>query len=68
MIYKYTMKIFYSGQDEGYIAIVPDLPGCSAFGRTKEEALEEGKAAMKLWIETAKKEGREIPRPPEKNS
>ena len=68
MMYKFTMEIFYSEKDGGYMAVVPDLPGCSAFGRAKEEALEEGKAAMKLWIETAKKEGREIPRPPEENS
>jgi predicted RNase H-like HicB family nuclease len=68
MMYKYTMKIFYSEKDGGYIAVVPELPGCSAFGKTKEGALEEGKVAMKLWLDTVKKEGGEIPRPPEKNS
>lgn len=60
---KYAMEIFYSEEDEGYIVVVPELPGCSAFGRTEEEALEEVKVAMELWLETAEKEGREIPQP-----
>ena len=60
---KYTIEIFYSEEDEGYIAVVPELPGCSAFGETEEAALEEVKIATELWLETAKKEGRETPRP-----
>lgn len=60
-MYKYAIEIFYSEDDEGYIAVVPELPGCSAFGKTKEDALKEIKVAMGLWLETAKKEGREIP-------
>jgi predicted RNase H-like HicB family nuclease len=59
----YAIEIFYSDEDEGYIAIVPELPGCSAFGRSEEEALEEVKIAMSLWLETAKEIGREIPIP-----
>jgi predicted RNase H-like HicB family nuclease len=62
-MYKYAMEIFYSEEDEGYIAIVPELPGCSAFGSTEEEALEEVKVAIELWLETAEKGGREIPEP-----
>jgi predicted RNase H-like HicB family nuclease len=62
-VYKYTIEIFYSEEDEGYIAVVPELPGCSAFGETEEEALKEIKVAIELWIDTAKKEGREIPKP-----
>jgi len=62
-MYKYAIEIFYSDEDEGYIAVVPELPGCSAFGKTEEEALEEVKIAIELWLETAKKEGREIPQP-----
>jgi len=58
-----TIEIFYSEDDEGYIAVVPELPGCSAFGETEEEALKEVKIAIELWIKTAKKEGREIPKP-----
>jgi predicted RNase H-like HicB family nuclease len=62
-MYKYAMEIFYSEEDEGYIAVVPELPGCSAFGGTEEEALKEVKVAVELWLETAEKEGREIPQP-----
>ncbi|MHA1440064.1 MAG: type II toxin-antitoxin system HicB family antitoxin [Promethearchaeota archaeon] len=62
-MYKYAIEIFYSEEDEGYIAIVPELPGCSAFGETEEEALKEVKIAIDLWIEVAKKENRDIPRP-----
>jgi predicted RNase H-like HicB family nuclease len=59
----YAIEIFYSEEDEGFIAIVPELPGCSAFGRTEEDALREVKIAMRLWLETAKEIGREIPTP-----
>lgn len=62
-MYKYAIEIFYSEEDNGYIAIVPELKGCSAFGETEEEALEEVKIAMELWLETAKKEDRKIPQP-----
>ena len=47
----------------GYIAVVPELAGCSAFGETEEEALKEVMTATELWLETAEKEGREIPKP-----
>jgi len=62
-MYRYAIEIFYSEEDEGYLAVVPELPGCSAFGKTEEKALEEIKIAIELWLETAKKEGREIPQP-----
>ncbi len=62
-MYKYAIEIFYSEEDNGYIAFIPELPGCSAFGETEEKALEEVKMAMELWLETAKKEGRKIPQP-----
>lgn len=59
----YPIKIFYSKEDEGFIAVVPDLPGCSAFGESEEMAIKEIKTAMELWLETARKEGRKIPQP-----
>lgn len=62
-MHKYAIEIFYSEEDEGYIAIVPELPECSAFGETEEEALKEIKIAIDLWLETAKKDGRVIPEP-----
>jgi predicted RNase H-like HicB family nuclease len=60
---KYAIEIFYSDEDEGYIAVVPELPGCSAFGETEEAALKEVKVAIELWLEVAETEGREIPQP-----
>ncbi len=60
---KYTITIFWSNEDEAYIAVVEELEGCSAFGETREEALLEIKIAMKLWLEVARKHGDEIPLP-----
>ena len=60
---KYAIEIFFSEEDEGFIAVVPELPDCSAYGNTEEEALVEVKTAMALWLETAEKEGRDIPPP-----
>ena len=62
-MYKYAIEIFYSDEDEGYISYVPELSGCSAFGDTPEKALKEIAFAIDLWLETAKKEGRDIPAP-----
>lgn len=59
----YEIHIFYSEEDEGFIATVHELPGCSAFGKTAEEALEEIELAADLWLKAAKKEKREIPEP-----
>ncbi len=60
---KYRIEIFYSEEDEGFIATAPELPGCSAFGETPEEALREIRTAIELWLEAARKEGRKIPEP-----
>ena len=60
---KYAIEIFYSEEDEGYIAVAPELPCCSVFGETEEIALKEIKIAIELWLETAQKEGRKIPVP-----
>ncbi len=60
---KYAIEIFFSEEDEGYIAVAPELPGCSAFGETEEEALTEIKTAIELWLTVARKEGRTIPLP-----
>ena len=59
----YHINIFYSEEDEGYIADIPDLRHCSAFGETPREALAEVEEAKKLWMETAKKEGKPLPEP-----
>ena len=60
---RYAIEIFYSKEDEGFIAIAPELPGCSAFGATEEKALQEAKEAIDLWVEAAKSEGRDPPKP-----
>lgn len=60
---KYLVEIFYSAEDEGYIANVPDLPYCSAFGETPEEALREVQVAIKLHLEVLKETGRPISEP-----
>ncbi|OCC16580.1 hypothetical protein DBT_0398 [Dissulfuribacter thermophilus] len=59
----YPVVVFYSDEDEGYIATVPDLKGCSAFGNTPDEALKEIKIAMELWIQTCKESGEPLPVP-----
>jgi predicted RNase H-like HicB family nuclease len=59
----YHINIFYSQEDGGYIADIPDLEACSAFGRTPAEALVEVQKARKAWLAAAKKEGKPIPAP-----
>lgn len=59
----YHINIFHSDEDEGWIADIPDLPGCSAYGESPEQALHEVLIAKQLWIESAKAEGAEIPLP-----
>jgi len=59
----YHINIFYSEEDGGYIADIPDLDACSAFGKTLEQALEELEKAKKAWIETARQSGKPIPPP-----
>jgi predicted RNase H-like HicB family nuclease len=59
----YHINIFYSEEDSGYIADVPDLVACSAFGETPSEALAEVEKAKKAWIEVASAEGKPVPSP-----
>ena len=51
MIPLYTVEIHFSDEDEGYIATVSNLPGCSAFGKTRAEAAKEIEPAMEAWID-----------------
>ena len=60
---KYAIEIFFSEEDEGYIAVVPELPGCMADGKTYIEAVENIQVIIDEWIETAKMLGRTIPKP-----
>jgi predicted RNase H-like HicB family nuclease len=59
----YHINIFYSEEDGGYIADIPDLEYCSAFGATPAEALAEVEIAKSLWLEAARAEGKPIPPP-----
>ncbi len=59
----YERKVFYSKEDKGWIAIAPELPGCSAFGKTDARALKELDTAIELWLETAKSEKWKAPEP-----
>lgn len=59
----YHINIFYSDEDGGYIADIPDLESCSAFGETPEEALIEVQRAKLLWLEAARAESKPIPTP-----
>lgn len=59
----YAINVFWSDEDDSYIASVPDLRGCSAFGDTPEEAVREVEIAKALWIETATAHGDPIPAP-----
>jgi predicted RNase H-like HicB family nuclease len=59
----YHINVFYSDDDGGYIADIPDLQYCSAFGTTPEEAVREVIRAKKAWLAAAKKEKKPIPKP-----
>ncbi len=59
----YHINVFYSDADEGYIADVPDLDSCSAFGATPQEALAELLRAKEAWLTAARATGRPIPEP-----
>ncbi len=59
----YHINIFYSVEDEEYIADIPDLKYCSASGTTPEEALHEVLLAKSLWLEAAEENGLSIPEP-----
>ncbi len=59
----YHINIFYSEEDEGYVADIPDLKYCSAIGDTPEEALREVLLAKTSWLEVAQLEGKSIPHP-----
>jgi predicted RNase H-like HicB family nuclease len=59
----YHINIFYSDEDEGYIADIPDLIHCSAFGETPKTALSEAIKAKNAWIESARNSGKPIPDP-----
>jgi predicted RNase H-like HicB family nuclease len=58
---QYEIILYWSEEDQAYIAEVPDLPGCAADGLTYREALQNVEVVMQEWIETARELGRSIP-------
>ena len=63
MTMRYEINLYWSEEDQSFIAEVPDLPGCAADGETYQEALQNIEIIMQEWIETAQELGRKIPEP-----
>lgn len=60
---RYPIEVFWSDEDEGFVALVPDLPGCSAWGVSEAEAIREAHDAIAAWLEAAQAAGRDMPEP-----
>ena len=60
---KYEIIIFWSHEDDAFVAEVPELPGCMADGETYQEALSNAERIIREWIETAEELGRSVPEP-----
>ena len=60
---KYEVIIYWSDEDDAFIAEIPELPGCAAHGKTQKAALSSAQDAIRLWIDTAKEFGDPIPEP-----
>lgn len=63
MMSKYGFLLYWSDEDEAFIAEVPELPGCVADGETYFEALKNAETIIQEWLETAQELGRPIPEP-----
>lgn len=62
-MHKYEVIIYWSNEDQVFIAEVPELPGCMTHGDTQEVALAHANEAIQLWIDTAKEFGHPVPEP-----
>ena len=60
---KYEVIIYWSDEDQAFVAEVPELPGCASDGQTYQEALANAETVIQEWVETAKELGRPIPAP-----
>jgi len=63
LMHKYEIIIYWSAEDEAYVADVPELPGCMAHGDTYESAAANANEAIQLWIDTAREFGDPVPEP-----
>lgn len=59
----YHINVFWSDEDGCYVADIPDLVSCSAFGATPEEAVARLAVAKEAWLDTARQQGKAIPKP-----
>tara|TARA_B100000949_G_scaffold223850_1_gene226715 strand:+ start:110 stop:322 length:213 start_codon:yes stop_codon:yes gene_type:complete len=62
-MYKYEVIIYWSDEDQVFIAELPELPGCMAHGESQELALKNAQEAIQLWIDTANEFGEPVPVP-----
>jgi predicted RNase H-like HicB family nuclease len=62
-MYKYEIIMYWSTEDDAFVAEVPELPGCMAHGSTQKDALKNINEAMELWIDVARDNGDPIPEP-----
>ncbi len=62
-MHKYEIILFWSAEDNAFVADVPELPGCAAHGATQAEALANAQDAITLWLDTASEFGDPIPQP-----
>ena len=60
---RYEIIVYWSDEDQGFVAEVPELPGCAADGATYQEAISSAEVVIREWIETATELGRPIPQP-----
>ncbi|MFN0006674.1 MAG: type II toxin-antitoxin system HicB family antitoxin [Planctomycetota bacterium] len=63
MSHKYEIDVFWSDEDQAFLAEVPDLPGCMAHGDTHEEALAEIQVAIGHWLDLLREDGQPVPEP-----
>lgn len=63
MNWKYELIIYWSQEDQAYVAEVPELPGCMADGQTYQDAVAQAQVVIAEWVETARTLGREVPEP-----
>lgn len=59
----YETIIYWDAKDRIFVVEIPELPGCTAHGATKQEALQNAEEAAQLWVATAREDGIEIPQP-----
>ena len=62
-MFKYEVIIYWSADDQAFVAEVPELPGCMAHGETYEAALSNAQQAGQLWVDTAREFGGPVPEP-----